>query len=30
MEGLFYYYDSSYSLFTVHRLLFTVSCTSIG
>ena len=30
MEGLFYYYDSSCSLFTVHHLLFTVSSTSIG
>ena len=30
MEGLFYYYDSSCSLLTVHRLLFTITCTSIG
>ena len=37
MEGLFYYYDFPYPLltvycllFTAHRLLFTVTCTSIG
>ena len=37
MEGLFYYCDFPYPLltvycllFTAHRLLFTVTCTSIG